>query len=592
MEETRLKHAKDFAERATMQSFLNCYLRETAHFHEIIAPNEALASYENIISSPLPRQGMELIIPIKYWSLTGRHLFHFPMYYKVANGPLLPLDYVTLTTLITKEILLDQSRSGAEDELIMRVMLSKQAIEASLIERETDSEALSEEEFEFIDTEQSLLLGHLLHPTPKSKQGLSDRDNEKYSPEWKGSFQLHYFSAHPSIVIEDSALDYDASDIIKQQLKEDTGVDQEWLEQFDHLVLIPVHPLQAMNLLEQEDVQHLLLRGDLQYIGPVGKPFAATSSFRTLYNKGSKYMYKFSVPIKITNSLRINQQKELDRGVEVSRLLSTSFGTELSSYFPAFEIMQDPAYVNIERVKGFETVIRENPFYRRSSQATCIAALCQDHAFGGESRLSSIIHSIARREKRSLELVSRDWFEKYLDLSLEPMLWLHHEYGLSLEAHQQNSVVELEEGYPKHFYYRDNQGYYFSESKASALKAHLPSLNDRSDTICSDEVAVERFTYYLFFNQLFGLINGFGSSRLAHEDDLIDLVRTRLSNYEHSEGSPLINSLLNDPVLSCKANLLTRLYNMDELVGSLETQSVYTMVPNPIAKEVHVTYGN
>ena len=32
-------------------------------------------------------------------------------------------------------------------------------------------------------------------------------------------------------------------------------------------------------------------------------------------------MLKFSVPVKITNSLRINKQKELDRGVEMSRIL-------------------------------------------------------------------------------------------------------------------------------------------------------------------------------------------------------------------------------------------------------------------------------
>ncbi|WP_270182210.1 IucA/IucC family protein [Alkalihalobacillus sp. CinArs1] len=583
-----MKHAKDFAERATMQSFLNCYLRETSHFYKVDEFYDALSTYDHVISCPLSSQGIELLIPINYWSLTGRHLFHFPMYYKVADSPLLPLDYVTLTSLIIKEILLDQNKSGSEDELVMRVLLSKQSIESTLNQRYEEREELSEEEFEFIETEQSLLLGHLLHPTPKSKQGLSERDNETYSPEWKGSFQLHYFSAHPSIVIEDSALDRGASELIKEEL----SADQEWLEQFDHLVLIPVHPLQAMKLLEQEDVQNLLLRGDLQYIGPAGKPFSATSSFRTVYNKDSEFMYKFSVPVKITNSLRINQQKELDRGVEVSRLLSTAFGKELNTHFPSFDIMQDPAYINIEGVKGFETVIRENPFKEVSKQATCIAALCQDNAFGGKSRLSAIIHGIARREKRSLDSVSSDWFKEYLDLSLEPMLWLHHEYGLSLEAHQQNSVVVLEDGYPKHFYYRDNQGYYFSESKAHALKAHLPSLNDRSDTICSDEVAVERFTYYLFFNHLFGLINGFGSSGLIRETDLIDMVRSRLASNEHSDSSPLIKSLLNDPVISCKANLLTRLYDMDELVGSLATQSVYTMVQNPIAKEVKVTHEN
>ena len=53
------------------------------------------------------------VIPIKYWSKTGRHLFSFPLYYQTAqNGKPLPLDYVTLVSLASKELLLQQSRGG------------------------------------------------------------------------------------------------------------------------------------------------------------------------------------------------------------------------------------------------------------------------------------------------------------------------------------------------------------------------------------------------------------------------------------------------------------------------------------------------
>ncbi|MGQ0417266.1 IucA/IucC family protein, partial [Bacillus sp. HC-TM] len=36
----------------------------------------------------------------------------------------------------------------------------------------------------------------------------------------------------------------------------------------------------------------------------------ATSSLRTLYHPNSKYMLKFSFPVKVTNSMRINKLKE------------------------------------------------------------------------------------------------------------------------------------------------------------------------------------------------------------------------------------------------------------------------------------------
>ncbi|WP_240904155.1 IucA/IucC family protein [Bacillus sp. N1-1] len=579
-----------------MQSFLNCYLRETSHFTEIEKP-EALRdlSAQKFISCLLENQGIELILPVSYWSLTGRHIFQFPLIYRIGNGAFYPLDYLTLTTLIVKELLIDQNRYDAEDELIMRIILSCQNMKSYIEERYKDKKRLSDETFDYIEAEQSLLLGHLLHPTPKSKQGLSIEEDRLYSPELNGEFQLHYFSVHPSIILEDSSLSLSASELMREELQADESVNQEWLNQFEKWVLIPVHPLQVKVLLKNKHVVHYIQKGKLDYLGPVGKMYTATSSFRTLYSHQSKYMLKFSVPVKITNSLRVNQQKELDRGVEVSRLLKTTLGKELKRNHPKFDIIRDPAYLNVaipDLEPGFAVVIRENPFYENSENTSLVAALCQDHAYGGNARLHSIITSIARREGRAIEKVSLEWFDRYLSLSLDPMLWLYRNYGIALEAHQQNSVIKLSEGYPLSFYYRDNQGYYFSESMADKLSNLLPDLNEKSDTICADEVANERFRYYFFFNHLFGLINAFGVNGLIKEQHLIDLLRERLLRYEAKHPSSLVKSLLEEPVLPCKANLLTRFYDMDELVGSLETQSVYTMVNNPIAQEVAVENGS
>jgi siderophore synthetase component len=594
MEGTHVKFAKDYAEQATMQSFLNCYLRETSHFTEIEKP-EALRdlSAQKFISCLLENQGIELILPVSYWSLTGRHIFQFPLIYRIGNGAFNPLDYLTLTTLIVKELLIDQNRLDAEDELIMRIILSCQNMKSYIEERYKDKKRLSDETFDYIEAEQSLLLGHLLHPTPKSKQGLSIEEDRLYSPELNGEFQLHYFSVNPSIILQDSSLSLSASELMREELQADESVNQEWLNQFEKWVLIPVHPLQVNVLLKNKHVVHYIQKGKLDYLGPVGKMYTATSSFRTLYSHQSKYMLKFSVPVKITNSLRVNQQKELDRGVEVSRLLKTTLGRELKRNHPKFEIIRDPAYLNVaipDLEPGFAVVIRENPFYENSENTSLVAALCQDHAYGGKARLHSIVTSIARREGRAIEKVSLEWFDRYLSLSLDPMLWLYRNYGIALEAHQQNSVIKLSEGYPSSFYFRDNQGYYFSESMAHKLSELLPDLNEKSDTICADEIANERFRYYFFFNHLFGLINAFGVNGLIKEQHLIDLLRERLLRYEASLS--LVKSLLEEPVLPCKANLLTRFYDMDELVGSLETQSVYTMVNNPIAEEVAVENGS
>src|SRR5699024_5694772 len=196
--------------------------------------------------------------------------------------------------------------------------------------------------------------------------------------------------------------------------------------------------------------------------------------------------------------------------------------------------------------------------------------------------------SLAQQESRPVEEVSLDWFRRYLDLVLEPMLWLYMRYGIALEAHQQNSLVKLVEGYPGRFYYRDNQGYYYCRSTFPQLQQLLPGINEKSDTMCEDHVADERLRYYLFLNHLIGLINGFGTAGLIDESLLLRELRERLSGWlpNNREPSRLLETLLEEEELPCKANLLTRLHDMDELVGPLASQSVYVRVTNPIRKGV------
>ena len=54
--------------------------------------------------------------------------------------------------------------------------------------------------------------------------------------------------------------------------------------------------------------------------------------------------------------------------------------------------------------------------------------------------------------------------------------------------------------------------------------------------------------------------------------------------------TPLPALLLDSPVLRCKANLLTRLHGLDELVGPVDTQSVYVTIANPRAFLTDLTH--
>ena len=235
-------------------------------------------------------------------------------------------------------------------------------------------------------------------------------------------------------------------------------------------------------------------------------------------------------------------------------------------------------------------MIRSNPFRgEHGNRTTLLASLCQDHVFGKASQIENIINHIVSNENSTNEDISKRWFKRYLDVSFHPMMWLYTQKGIALEAHQQNSVIKLDEnGYPSMFYYRDNQGYYFMKSKEQELRKLLPSLNGESDTVCDDAVAEERFRYYVLFNHILGLVNAFGAAGLVQESDLLLILRQEIEMYTEKDHTGLVSSMLEEKVLPCKANFLTRVHDMDELVGSLETQSVYVNVENPLYESAGV----
>ncbi|ELY84580.1 IucA/IucC family protein [Natrinema altunense] len=591
--------ATRIARDATMHSFLNCYCHETGTGEFVPAadtPIDRAPASGLVLRLPLATQGIECFAPVAYRSPTGRHLFELPASYRAgSDGEPVELDYATLATLVTKELELTRGADPNRDDLLERVVRSCRNVERYVDARADDGETLYGPDFTFREAEQSLVFGHLRHPTPKSRRGM-ERDAERYAPELEGSFRLHYVRADPDIVESDSARDDSAAAWVREALRDDPAVDESVLE--DSLaaddVLLPVHPWQADRLFERPDVQGLVSAGKLESIGPLGREFYPTTSVRTLYAPASPFMVKGSLAVEITNSVRTNERPELERGVAISDLLATELGDDLRNRYPDFDVVRDPAYLTIDPdavdadgESGFEVVLRENPFRGEDARrATPVVALCQDAIGDGRSRLGRIVASIADREGRDPAAVSEEWFRRYLAISIRPLLWLYLERGIGLEAHQQNSVLTLDEaGYPDEFRYRDNQGYYFPESAAERLEDICPGVGERAGTVCPDAVADERIRYYVVLNNALGVINAFGTAGLVDEGRLLDVLRAELESLREFDrpGTAILDPLLESETVPCKANLLTRFRGLDELdAPSLDEQSVYADVRNPL----------
>ncbi|WP_437112696.1 IucA/IucC family protein [Streptomyces hydrogenans] len=558
------------ADTAAVENLLRCWVREK----NLPAPDAGT------LRIPLDASGTALLVPVPYWSPTGWHRFGHPTLEGLPSSAR-AVDAVTLAALLSRET----GRTEAT-ELVGRVADSARRTADFLAAGRRDPRPHPAADL-FLAAEQSLLLGHPLHPTPKSREGLSEAESRLYSPELHGSFPLHWFAVDHALLASDSAWTEQGRPVTAEQLA--TGL-AEGLAHPTGTTPLPLHPWQARELLHRPDVQALLDQGLLHDLGPHGSHWHPTSSVRTVHRPGARAMLKLSLGLRITNSRRENLRKELHRGVEVHRLLRTGLVDEWQAAHPGFDIVRDPAWLAVDApdgtpVPGLDLMIRHNPF-GPGDDAVCLAALTSPRPWPGtpgmSSRLADLVHRLSTRTGRPVPAVAAEWFLRYLDQVVRPVLWLDGHAGIALEAHQQNTLVLLDaDGWPAGGRYRDNQGYYFRESHRAELESRLPGIGADSDTFVSDQVTDERFAYYLGINNVLGLIGAFGAQHLADERILLAAFRSFLTSAT-GLGSPLPHRLLEAATLRSKANLLTRLHGLDELVGPVDTQSVYVTITNPL----------
>lgn len=589
--------AKQIAEYATFQAFINSYIKEVDSGQWVKRDEWVLQQQlstpllgEDVIVLDLTQQSIRLAAEVNYRSLAGRHMIGSVLKFCTKKEEWIPEDRLPLMITLIQELHLIAKSKGFEerdshfDELLLGLTESYQTMASYIKKRLADLDSLPLEECTFIETEQSLVFGHWLHPTPKSRQGMASWLHSSYAPELKGRFQLNYFQLDRRIVRESSIFQESASDLIAQTLKGSVGE----LHIPSKDCLIPMHPLQAQWLLQQDFVRKAIDSGQIKDLGPMGEFYGATSSIRTVYHPDSDWMFKFSVPVKITNSLRVNKRHELKAGTALAQLMKKIGFLEKH---PQFRVIDDPAYITAEfpgrTESGFEVIIRSNSFTRGKDKGiSSIAALVQDSLPGQLSRLHQLISKLSQSESLSIDEVSFKWFKKYWKCSIENLITLYDEHGIALEAHQQNSVLELSSGYPEAYYYRDNQGYYLSRSCKKALCRLEPKLNDIPELFYEEAIIQERFTYYLLQNQLFSVISRFGQDGLIREEELINWTGAQLGILEKQlsgKGKEFITNLLHAEKLPYKANLLTRLYDVDELTAKNE-QAVYTYIINPFTK--------
>ena len=586
-------------DRLTLQNLVNAYSYETGRgkiiqIDEQNALQQQISQNKPILLLNLAPHNTVMAVPVDRVSQLGQHRFaDTPSVLSAASlneHQWLKPSAMSLASFIIEDIVHQHKGDITLDGngVLKRWLESYEGLQIILEHRNDEIDDIVDDKQDFIQTEQSLIYGHAMHPTPKGRAGFYGAEWAKYAPETNSKTQLNYWLVHSDYIIEE----FVDGDSITAELKEKLVADmsdyqQQLIAQNPEHKLLPLHPWQATFLQQQPWYQQLVESGQLFDLGALGWYLHPTTSVRTLAAFDAPWMFKLSLSVAITNSVRINLPKECKRGMHACRIWRSDYGTQLGAEYPTIAVLNDPAWIAL-RINGKiidETIciLRDNPF-TQSMQVTNLASLSQDHPTRLTNRLATLFQSIHQRTNQPLDKVATEWFDTYLQVGFIPLIHLYYQHGIGFEVHQQNSLIELKDGYPAKFWARDNQGFGYIAEYAMPLIDAYPELISEGECVIPEDFADSRVAYYLVGNTIFGLITAIARTQLVSETALLATFRDCLvmleKQYPHRS---LFDLLLRSPTLPFKGNLLTRLHALDELTAPVETQSIYVDIANPMS---------
>ncbi len=564
------------AQRAAQQRLLNAFLRESD-----VHPS----ADDALLRVPLPQSGCLLLVNLRYWSVLGQHAYGDEFWVlpdareiPASSGtppPGKPIGHHELVALLLTELetvaaqAADDPSGGTrrQEELAAQIENSVACTTRYLERGHRSRPAASDLRALTRHAEQSLLFGHPFHPTPKGIEGFSDEDLVAYAPELGTSFALHYLGVAPELLVEDrlAAVAWIPPEV-QQQAKALLGADR------GELALLPVHPWQAGHLLQQEAFATLVADGGMVPLGPLGHPVYPTSSVRTVCDPAFATSWKLPLHVRITNFVRNNPLEHARRAVDAGRLVTALRGGWAHE---GFEVLLETGYRTVDDpalAADVAVLFRENPFATREEAPQVVASLLEEGVYGEEPEVVRSVRRATCRPEGGLPAdCLAEWLRRYLEISLLPLLAVFSAHGLSLEAHVQNSLLHLEDGWPARFYVRDMEGTSVSRQRLAAtgtsgiLPADSPVLNDEAETW-------RRLKYYFVTNHLGHLVYVLARHAEVDEPRLWQVVRELLR-----EALPdcYAADLLTSPVLPAKANLISRFAGRGE-------RPLYVDVPNPL----------
>ncbi|MFV0301337.1 MAG: IucA/IucC family protein [Paracoccus sp. (in: a-proteobacteria)] len=419
----------------------------------------------------------------------------------------------------------------------------------------------------FQEAEAAMRHGHPCHPNPRSRDGMSVAEARRFAPEFGAGFALTWLEVPRSRVT--------ASANALPRLARLAAADGAPGRAAPEMIRLPIHPWQA-----GVEAARIADAG-ARILGPGRGEWRATASMRTLHGWHADVMLKMSLSLRLTNSTRVLQPREMRRGADLARLLDGPVGRDLRARFAHMHILREADHAALSDGAGMiaQTLVslRDNPFRDpRTRGPVMLGSLCEPPP-GERSALARLIGLGD----------ARGWFRQFLRTAILPLLEVRATHGLLFGAHQQNMMIGLDAvRAPRSVWLRDCQGSGHIDSFHDRLARHCPDLGRDAGNTVTAELGDVLLTYYVVVNGVMHLLSTLALDGLADEVALLDDWRDFLTAARRdSRGeSVLYDKLLDGEALPCKGNFETSRLGLNEADGGADGQLArFLTLPNPLS---------
>ncbi|NRD75565.1 siderophore biosynthesis protein PvsD [Shewanella sp. VB17] len=595
----RVQVFREQAESNAIACLLNCYLREFAIVRQEVDFDDALPDCPLSLSLLLtqeqqkvrirfPESGSVLLLIADRVSLLGRVSISSPIYFKKLGcvwqisrtEHLIEFMLQHLAKLTNTQFNHELQEQIANSINVTQAFLQR-LNEKNRLVLNTDMNAAVKS---LIGSEQSLLWGHAMHPSPKSRHGVSFDDMLACSPEIQANFPLYWFEVDPSLI---------------KQLHCTDVKPMEWIDRIkpSNVCLYPCHPWEVKTILAQPLVQRAMAFGLIKPLGEMGAKVCPTSSVRTTYIPDINQFMKFSIHVRLTNCVRKNAWYELESAVALSRVLM-KVASDGYAHCPNFSLMAEPgastldlsALENVDGVSVSQSdhlMVSEcfGILYREGISISQLEQYKPEMAgalFAWDSQGDSIgemrMREVAKRRQQSYQQTVVQWFGAYIEVLLPSIFYFFFKRGVAFEPHLQNTVIGFEDDMPAYIWLRDLEGTKLLPEFWPS--SSLPDLSEeaKSSVYYTRELGWSRIAYCSLINNVSEAMFHLAAGDRALETELWQLLANVVEQWQQVEGEePELVGLLQGEKIPAKNNLSTRLFMKADRLSS------YTQLTNPLA---------